>query len=106
MATSVKSKFAGFLRGLLQRGDDRTPGRRVVSAASPPASALPAASASASNFSAPPRAANADEIELPLAAVVAALPLDLRAIHSDVHVARVVGALHAHGGTAYIQLAA
>ena len=79
MATSVKSKFAGFLRGLLQRGDDRTPGRPVVSAASPPASALPAASASASNFSAPPRAANADEIELPLAAVVAALPLDLRA---------------------------
>ena len=77
MATSVKSKFAGFLRGLLRRMDDGEPIRPV--AASAPAPVVTAAPAPAPSVSTPPRAANADEIELPLAAVVAALPLDLRA---------------------------
>ena len=76
MATSVKSKFAGFLRGLLRRVDDRAPAGPVAAASPPPASA---ASQSESKISTPLRAANTDEIELPLAAVVAALPLDLRA---------------------------
>ncbi len=80
MAISVKSKFAGFLRGLLWRDDEREPARPVV-AATPPTPAAPAtaSSASAPSLSAPPRPANADEIEVPLAAVVASLPLDLRA---------------------------
>jgi predicted regulator of Ras-like GTPase activity (Roadblock/LC7/MglB family) len=82
MAISVKSKFAGFLRGLLRHMDDRETVRPVAAAApkaSAPAPAASANSAPAPNFPAPSRAANPDEIELPLASVVAALPLDLRA---------------------------
>ena len=77
MANSIKLKFAGFLRGLLRQVDDHEPSRPVASAAPLPAPAAP--SASAPTISAPAPAANADEVELPLAAVVAALPLDLRA---------------------------
>ena len=83
MAISVKSKFAGFLRGLLRHMDDREPCRPVASAAPlPAAAAAPAVRAGSTpppNISAPPRETNPDEIELPLASVVAALPLDLRA---------------------------
>ena len=70
----------------MRRVDDHEPARPVAAAAPlPPAPAAPAAPAknsaasSANNFSAPARTANPDEVELPLAAVVAALPLDLRA---------------------------
>jgi predicted regulator of Ras-like GTPase activity (Roadblock/LC7/MglB family) len=89
MANSVKSKFAGFLRGLLRHVDDRQPSRPVAAAAplptapaAPAAPATPAknsAASSANPFPAAARTANPDEVELPLAAVVAALPLDLRA---------------------------
>jgi predicted regulator of Ras-like GTPase activity (Roadblock/LC7/MglB family) len=76
MAISVKSKFAGLLRGLLRHMDDREPSRPIASSAPPPAAAT---SASAPNLTAPARVENSDEIELPLAAVVATLPLELRA---------------------------
>jgi predicted regulator of Ras-like GTPase activity (Roadblock/LC7/MglB family) len=73
MAISLKSKFAGFFRGLLQTMDEREP----VAVAQPrPAPAPP------SPPPAPPRATNVtnlDEIELPLGSIVAALPIDLRA---------------------------
>jgi predicted regulator of Ras-like GTPase activity (Roadblock/LC7/MglB family) len=84
MAISVKSKFAGFLRGLLRQLDEREPARPVVAAAPSPvpakAPATPPVLPTAPNSFVPPRSpANANEIELPLATVVAALPLDLRA---------------------------
>jgi predicted regulator of Ras-like GTPase activity (Roadblock/LC7/MglB family) len=56
--------------------DDRESSRPVASSAPPPAAATPA---SAPNPNAPARVENSDEIELPLAAVVATLPLELRA---------------------------
>ena len=77
MAISVKSKFAGFLRGLWRQMDARPASRPVAAAA--PVPSVPVTPPPAPNFSAPSRAANPDEIELPLAAVVAVLPLDLRA---------------------------
>ncbi len=75
MANSVKSKFAGLLRGLLRRMDDRESSRPVA------ASALPVAPtpASAPNPNAPTGVENSDEIELPLATILTALPLELRA---------------------------
>jgi predicted regulator of Ras-like GTPase activity (Roadblock/LC7/MglB family) len=83
MAISVKSKFAGFLRGLLRQMDDHEPSRPVASAA--PLPVAPATPATSPAPKAPPispaasRSTNPDEIELPLATVVANLPLDLRA---------------------------
>ena len=74
MATSVKSKFAGLLRGLLRQLDDRAP------MPTPPVAAplvLPVATPAA-QFSTPPPVTT-DGIQLPLAPVVASLPLDLRA---------------------------
>jgi predicted regulator of Ras-like GTPase activity (Roadblock/LC7/MglB family) len=92
MAISVKSKFAGFLRGLMGRADDRTPARAVTPAESAPApaparknAASPTTASTASSPAAQPlpigaRASSlADEIELPLNSIVACLPLDLRA---------------------------
>ncbi len=78
----MKIKFAGFLRGLLRQLDHPEPGRGVAAPASSSAelrggtlnSQLPN-----SQPSTPPRAATANEIDLPLAAVVAALPMDLKA---------------------------
>ena len=82
MASAMKIKFAGFLRGLLRQLDHPEPGRGVAAPASSSAelrggtlnSQLPN-----SQPSAPPCAATANEIDLPLAAVVAALPMDLKA---------------------------
>ena len=79
MAISVKSKFAGILRGLLRHMDDRELPRPVASSVAPPLPAVAATSASAPHPTAPARVENSDEIELPLAAVVATLPLELRA---------------------------
>lgn len=79
MSNTVKSKFAGLLRGLLgrqHRGETAAEMEpRPVTAAAPdyPA-ALPAAAAPVGA-----EAAGENEITLPLAAVLAALPLDLRA---------------------------
>ncbi len=78
MANSVKTKFAGFLRGLLRRVDDREPARPVASAAPLLAPAAPV-SASAPKVATLADTTNADEIELPLSSVLAALPLDLKA---------------------------
>jgi predicted regulator of Ras-like GTPase activity (Roadblock/LC7/MglB family) len=79
MAISVKSKFTGFLRGLLRRADDREPARPVASATPGPAPAVPKASAPGRKIASASPTANADEIEMPLAVVLASLPLDLRA---------------------------
>ena len=82
MAISVKSKFAGFLRGLIGRADPRqtAPGSGAAAPSAPPASA-PALRATpiVPPSAATPRAANPDVIELPLTSIVACLPLDLRA---------------------------
>ena len=82
MATSVKSKFAGLLRGLFRQLDGGKPASTPPIAqpsAKPATSALSAAAAAPENFSTPPRPVTSDGIELPLAPIVAALPIDLRA---------------------------
>ena len=78
MANSVRTKFASLLRGLLHQLDNREelpsqrPAAAPVSAAPPPAPApVPIVT--------PSRAANPDEVELPLAPIIAGLPIDLRA---------------------------
>ncbi|HEX4350548.1 MAG TPA: hypothetical protein VH251_09175, partial [Verrucomicrobiae bacterium] len=80
MAISVKSKFAGFLRGLVGRADNRAPAGSAAPASPAP---VPVQTTRATSQSSPPAHAphggNPDEIELPLASVVAGLPLDLRA---------------------------
>lgn len=87
MSYSVKSKFAGLLRGLLRRMDREdapvAPEPRPVNAAAPvePASVSPAAEsfappASAKIASVPP---NENEIAVPLAPILTALPMDMRA---------------------------
>ncbi|HUC84112.1 MAG TPA: hypothetical protein VL970_02890 [Candidatus Acidoferrales bacterium] len=100
MATSARTKFAGFLRGLFGRGDDRAPARPAVSAAPAPApapasrptSSAPSHTTPAAQFvpapaktgpapaaaAAPARTAPSD-IEIRLAPVIAALPLELKA---------------------------
>ena len=81
MPISSKSKFAGFLRGLIGRSDDRALARPVASAAPAPSpapahsAAHGAASLAQAELAVP---AGPDEIELPLAPVLAGLPIDLR----------------------------
>jgi len=81
MSTSVKSKFAGFLRGLMGRADDRAPARSVAPTASAPTPvpAPPRTASTPAPVTTTPQAVGSDEIELPLAAIVGCLPLDLRA---------------------------
>jgi len=75
MATSVKSKLIGLLRGLLHRFEgDETP--RPAAAA---ALGTVASGAQAANSSSPKNLASANEIELLLGPIVTALPMDLRA---------------------------
>src|ERR1035437_5753751 len=75
MATSVKSKLIGLLRGLLHRfKGDETP-RPAAAAALGTAASV----AQAANSSSPKNMASANEIELPLGPIVTALPMDLRA---------------------------
>lgn len=84
MPTFARTRFAGFLRSLIGRADDRAPTRPAATAApasapapaSPPP-AVPTSANSATSTTPPP--ASLDEIELPLASVIAGLPLDLRA---------------------------
>jgi predicted regulator of Ras-like GTPase activity (Roadblock/LC7/MglB family) len=77
---SVKSKFAGLLRGLFGRADDHeaTPPPATTR---PVTTAAPAAGGAAHIAGSPlsSRPASADEISLPLAAIVAGLPMELRA---------------------------
>ena len=82
MASTMKLKFAGFLRGLLRQVDEAKPPTRPVSASLPPDP--PSAPETPTEFQrrvpAPVvAAANATEIQLPLAAVIAHLPMDLKA---------------------------
>ena len=76
MATTIKLKFAGFLRGLLRHMDERAPSRPISSATPPPAPAQVLGKISAPFTPSP---ANATEIQIPLAAVIAHLPMDLKA---------------------------
>ncbi len=83
MSNMVKSKFAGLLRGILRRMDaPPAPVTRPVVVAVPPPPI--AASSTAPAPPAPPqylaanKPPNANEIALPLAPIVASLPLDLR----------------------------
>jgi len=82
MASTMKIKFAGFLRGLLRHVDEPKAERPVAASVPPPAPETPtefqrrAAAEAAAPVVAP---ANATEIQIPLAAVVAHLPMDLKA---------------------------
>ena len=80
MAISMKLKFAGLLRGLLRHIDDSdSPSARRIAASAPPPAAAAPAPVVGHNLSPAPRTASANEIELPLAPIIAALPMDLRA---------------------------
>jgi predicted regulator of Ras-like GTPase activity (Roadblock/LC7/MglB family) len=82
MSNSARSKFAGLFRGLFRRNGH---GEAADAALPPePLAAEPAAisaTASAPAASAPPPeiSASADELALPLAPIIATLPLELRA---------------------------
>ena len=92
MSNSVKTRFAGLLRGLLRRLDDEDEAPayehpRTLTVVAPPVPATPVAT---SPQMAPPRTApaaatppaqadNPDELQLPLQSILAGLPMDLRA---------------------------
>ena len=84
MSNMVKSKFAGLLRGILRRMDaPPAPVMRPVVAAVPPppiaaSSAAPAPTPAPPQYFTANQPPNANEIALPLAPIVASLPLDLR----------------------------
>jgi predicted regulator of Ras-like GTPase activity (Roadblock/LC7/MglB family) len=90
ITNSVKTKFAGLLRGLLRHFDDdempRPQKPRPLPAtapapvvAEPQAQSAPAPAASATPASVKTVAANSNEMELPLHPILSALPMDLRA---------------------------
>jgi predicted regulator of Ras-like GTPase activity (Roadblock/LC7/MglB family) len=88
MPKIMKTKFVGLLRGLLQRFDESEVNavelRRPITAAAPPPQPTPAVSGQPQPVFTPPSTpvenpAEADELELPLQTVLAALPMDLRA---------------------------
>ena len=82
MSNSVTSKFAGLFRSLLRRGEESS---EVASeAARPVAAGLPLPGTEMPPAVAPapvsvPASANSDDVVLPLAPIVAGLPMDLRA---------------------------
>ena len=73
MSKTVKIKIAGLLRGLLRHLDDNGAGApetpRFLTSAATPLQAAPA----------PTPAENANDLQLPLKAIIAAMPMDLRA---------------------------
>ena len=102
MSNSVKTKFAGMLRGLLRRLDDdeaaapQAPRSHIItvppSTVAPAAGAFPRTAPSAASVSSAPMtpaapaanmpagsAENPDELQLPLQSILAAMPMDLRA---------------------------
>lgn len=93
MSNSVKTKFAGMLRGLLRRLDDNEPTTAPVpriltspalpSGAAPAATVMPkrvpAAPAIPASAAPPVPTQNSDELELPLQPILAAMPMELRA---------------------------
>jgi predicted regulator of Ras-like GTPase activity (Roadblock/LC7/MglB family) len=94
MSNTVKTKFAGMLRGLLRRLDENeatpAPAPRVLTSIVSPAGAVPVAAPApqprASETPAPPTDTaspmpeeNPDNLQLPLPPILAAMPMDLRA---------------------------
>ena len=95
MSNTVKTKFAGMLRGLLRRLDDDeatpapAPAPRVLTSTTLPAGAAPAATPSPHRAPAAPALPahsaptapedNPDYLQLPLQPILAAMPMDLRA---------------------------
>jgi len=82
MASTMKLKLAGFVRGLLRQLDDSEPARPVASPAPtvPPPSKPPHNNAAPKEQGAtPPKMDSSNSIEIPLAPIIAALPLDLKA---------------------------
>jgi predicted regulator of Ras-like GTPase activity (Roadblock/LC7/MglB family) len=97
IATTVKAKFAGFLRNLLRRFDENEAAKQPVSRPAatktlvmpppviPPTTPRPQtteprpAQPAQSTFTPPSRPANPDELQLPLQPILAALPMELRA---------------------------
>ena len=85
MSKLVKSKFAGLFRGLFRRSDqgEAEPAARPVTAAAPVASPAPnenhPATATAAAAGLPSDTADMDKLTLPLAPIIASLPMELRA---------------------------
>src|ERR1700733_10582916 len=82
MATTMKLRLAGFVRGLLRQFDDHEPARHVT----PPAPAMPPtpeppqhSAPSNNNDATASTVAASDTLELPLAPVIVGLPMDLKA---------------------------
>jgi predicted regulator of Ras-like GTPase activity (Roadblock/LC7/MglB family) len=82
MASTIKTKFAGFLRGLLRHvDDDSSPARPVAPPTPPPAAPVQETPTEFQRraIAAAQAPENAKEISLPLAVVLSHLPMDLRA---------------------------
>ena len=83
MSNSVKNKFAGLFRGLFRRSEpaaDAAESRPVTaSAPAAPTADLSAQPVASPDLPAVPPANHDDEIALPLAPVIAGLPMELRA---------------------------
>ena len=77
MLFSARNKFAGFLRGLVGRPDDRAQARAEASAAPAPASA-PASKLASAGHGGQQRSANPNEIEISLAPLITSLPTEFR----------------------------
>ncbi len=80
MATTMKIKFAGFLRGLLRQSDQSEPARPVAPSAPANPAPAPRLAQNAAPASAPANGGNNDsEIQIPLITVVNHLPMELKA---------------------------
>src|SRR6516164_5967895 len=86
MSNAVKSKFAGFFRGLWGRGEEQSAespssAPRPVTAATTPGAAPATVRVQAAAQSAPlvSTTPSADELALPVAPIIAGLPMELRA---------------------------
>jgi hypothetical protein len=89
MATSVKSKFVGLLRGLLRQLDDPKPEPTATAAVPPTRTTTPVSNQTNPTEKNSPatRPGTPVGVELPLAPVIAALPMDLRAKIAPIPVA-------------------
>ncbi|HEU6447460.1 MAG TPA: roadblock/LC7 domain-containing protein [Verrucomicrobiae bacterium] len=93
MSNNVKSRFSGFLRGLLRKLDDSDPAApetprpltrplpNAEPAAAPQSQAMPEQTEAAGHAPAPAATTttNPDELEMPLLSILGSLPMDLRA---------------------------
>ena len=82
MSNMVKSRFAGLLRGILRRMDSSdaasAPVSRPVAASAPAAPVATATAAAPPPFLVASASPNENEIAIPLAPIIASLPLELR----------------------------